>query len=98
MFGDSELTRWLERKEALLLQSDVHRRALVKDARLLRPAAGWVDLGVDLARKARAGFNSLAPLLSWWGGRKRASSGVLRKMAGVVSVARSVTALWKGWR
>jgi hypothetical protein len=82
----------------LLRQSTANRQALAEVAQNLQPVIAWVDLGVTFARKARSALSTLAPLLSLWGSRKSESTGFLGKLAGAVSLGRSVAALWKNWR
>ncbi len=96
MFGEGQLARCAERKTALLQQSARHRDALIAEAQQLRPVAAWMDLGLDLARKARTGCTALAPLLSLWQTRKQEKSGFMQKLTGGISLARSLAALWKG--
>lgn len=98
MFGNRELAGCQERKAALLRQSTANRQALAEVAQHLQPVVAWVDLGVALARKVRTALSALAPLLSLWGSRKTESSGFLGKLAGAVSLGRSVAELWKRWR
>jgi len=98
MFGNRELAECQARRAVLLRQSAANRQALVGVARDLQPAVAWVDLGVAVARKVRSALSALAPLLSLWGSRKSESSGFLGKLAGAVSIGRSLAALWKSWR
>jgi hypothetical protein len=95
MFGNEPLTRCQERKAALLQRSAAHRRALMTEAQTLRPAVGWVDMGIEVAGKARKGLSVLAPLLSLWRERKQEPAGVVHKLAEALSLARAVTGLWK---
>ncbi len=95
MFGYGQLTLLQQRKSALLQQCAAHRRALITEAENLRPVAGWMDLGIDVVRKARTGWSVLGPLLSVWQTRKQESSGFVHKLADAFSIARSLTALWK---
>ena len=95
MFRYGQLTHSQQRKSALLQQSTAHRRALITEADNLRPVAGWVDLGIDVARKARTAWSVLAPLLSVWQARRQESSGFVHKLAEALSLARSLTELWK---
>jgi hypothetical protein len=97
MFGNGQLTHCQQRKAALLQHRAVHRRVLLTEAQNLRPAAGWVDLGIDIARKARTGWNVLAPLFSLWQSQKQEPSGFVHKLAEAISLARSLTAVWKKW-
>lgn len=98
MLGDGQLTRCQVRKAALLRQSAANRQALAEVAHRLRPVAAWVDLGVTVAHQARTALSALTPLLSLWGARKQESTGFVGKIAGAVSLGRSLTALWKSWR
>jgi hypothetical protein len=95
VFAHGQLTRCLERKAALLQRSASHRSVLVKEAQNLRPVAGWLDLGIAVARKARAGWTALAPVLSLWRTRKQESSGFVHKLAEAISLARTFSAMWK---
>lgn len=94
MFENEPLTQCRQRKAALLLQSATHRLALLAEARNLRPVAGWVDVGLDAARKARTGWNALAPLLACWRMRKQESPDLIHKLTNALSVARSLAAVW----
>ena len=97
MFENGQIARCQQRKSALLQQSATHRRALMTEAQNFRPAAAWVDLGIGVGRKARTGWTALAPLLSCWQTRKKSPPGFVQKLAGAVSLAGSLTALWKSW-
>jgi hypothetical protein len=98
MFANGPLNRCQQRKAALLQRSAAHRRALMTEAQTLRPAAGWVDMGIEVAGKARKGLNVLAPLLSLWRARKQEPSGVVHKLAEALSLARAVVGLWRSSR
>ena len=97
MFENRELNCWRQRKEALLRHSAAHRSALVAEAQNLRPIAAQVDLGIAVARRVRAGWSALAPLLSLWQARKQESSGLIGKIANGIAIARSLAALGKKW-
>ena len=97
MFGNGQVTRCQQHKAALLKQSTTHRSVLAQEAQNLRPVAEWANLSIGVTRKARAGWAALAPLLSLWQTRKQGSSGVARKFAGAIAIARSLTAIWKKW-
>lgn len=98
MFKHEQLIHCQQHKAALLQQSAAHRLALTREAANLRPVASWVDLGFDLARKARSGWATVAPFLSLWATRKQESTGFIHKLAQAVSLARSVMTIWKNWR
>jgi hypothetical protein len=98
MFGNGQLIRCQQHKAALLEQGATHRSVLAHEARNLCPVAEWVDLGIALARNARAGWTALSPLLSLWQTRKQESSGFIHKLAEAISLARSLATLWKYWR
>ncbi len=98
MFGDGEIDACAQRKAVLLRQSAVHRQALVQEAQNLQPVVAWVDLGIDIARKARTALSALAPLFSLWQMRKQESSGFLAKLTDAIAIGRSLTELWKNWR
>lgn len=95
MFETGQLIRCQERKAAILQQSATNRCKLVVEGRNLSPVVAWVDLGVGVGRKALTGCSVMAPVLSLWRGQKQAAAGVAQKVAGAVSLARALTALWK---
>lgn len=97
MFENGQLTHCQQRKAILLQQSAVHRRELATDAQTLRAASAWVDLGIDVARKSRTGWSVLAPLFSMWQTRGQGAPGFVHKLAGAISLARSLTAVWRKW-
>jgi hypothetical protein len=86
------------RKASLLLQSAVHRQTLMKEAENVRPVAGWVDLGIEAARKVQTGWSVLAPLLPLWKTPEHQPSGFIHKVTAAISFARSLTAMWKSRR
>ena len=98
MFRNEPLIRCQERKVALLQQSAINRSALIVGVQNLAPIVSWVDLGIEVARKTRAGWTALVPLLSLWQTRKEPSSGFVQRITGAISLARSLAALWKNWR
>lgn len=98
MFGDGQLDGCAQRKAALLRQSALHRQTLIQEAQNLQPALVWVDIGIGVARQARAALSALAPLLSLWRMRKQESSGFVAKLTDFISLGRSLTELWKSWR
>lgn len=85
----------IARKEMLLRASKANRDVLREEARNLQPVVAWVDFGVDVTRKVRAGWTTLFPLLSWWRKGTTDSSGFVDKMTGAVSIVRSLLGLWK---
>ena len=98
MFGLKQLTECQQCKAALLQQSAAHRLALTTTAQNLRPVAGWVDVGIEVAGKVRKGLSVLAPLVSLWRTRKQEPSGFVHKLAGVLSLVRSLAEMWKSKR
>ncbi len=98
MFESRRLIHCQQREASLIQQSTLRRRALRTEAQNLHPVAGWVDLGIDIARKARTAWSFLAPLFSLRQTRQQESSGFVHKLADAVSIARSVLALWRSWR
>ncbi len=98
MLGDGQIDACAQRKAVLLRQSAAHRQILVEEAENLRPVAAWVDVGISFAQKARTILGALAPVFSLWGSWKQESSGFLGKLAGAISLGRSLTELWKSWR
>lgn len=98
MFKDEPLIRRQQRKAALLRESAALRLALVREAQELRTAATWVDLGLGVVRGAQAGWTAVAPFLSWGSRQKPESAGFVHRLAGAVSLARSIMAVWRNWR
>ena len=98
MFENRQLTHFQGRKAVLLQKSAAHRREFKTEAQNLRRVAGWMDLGIDAARKARAGGDVMASWLCLRRARKDESAGFTRKLAAAISLARSLPALWKSWR
>ena len=70
---------------------------LVRETQILRPMAGWIDTGMAVARKTRAGWTALASLLYLRKTRPQESPGFGGKLAGAIAIARSLAAIWK-WR
>ena len=95
MFELGQLTRCQERKAVLLRQIARHRRVLIEEAQNLRPVASWVDLGMDLVRKARTGWRALASVLPFWQMRKQPRAGLVQKLTAGILVGRSLWSLWK---
>ncbi len=95
MFAHGPLTRCLKHKAALLQHSAGHRRALVAEAKSLRPVAARVDLGITAVRRARGSWVFLAPLLSLWRKRKEGPSGFVHHFVNIASLAGSLMTLWK---
>lgn len=96
LIGD--LARCEARKAELLRQSDANRERLAADAARLRPVAGWVDLGMEVAQKARAGMSILGPLLSLWKLRKQGGTGLTGTLARAFSIGSSIAGLWRSRR
>lgn len=97
MFGNGQLTLHQQRKTVLLERSAARRRELGAAAQTLRTAAIWVDRGIEVASKARDGWAALAPLFSR-SGEGASTSGFSQKLAGAVSVARVLAALFSDRR
>ena len=93
MLGNGQLNG--PRKGALLQRSAALRRAVATDAQSLRAVAAWVDLGIDVARKLRIGWATLAPLFSLWRPRQHSQPGLTRKLAVGISVTRLLATLWE---
>ena len=89
------LERCRQRKEELLRTSAANRRALEREAPVLRNATGWVDAGIDITRNARKAWDVVAPLLARGLPGQREATGFLGKVMQGVSLARSVLALWR---
>lgn len=70
MFGSQELARLEERRQNLLLQSELHRRLLALDWTNTRASAWWFEAGMGWVRKLRPLVLVLAPLAGFWIVRK----------------------------
>ena len=92
------MTGLAKRKQALLVRSAAHRGILLRESQNLRRVASYVDLGMDLAGKARAGLGVASALLALRPGKGRESSGWIGKLTRGISVAGSVMGLWREWR
>jgi hypothetical protein len=66
MLEISQLTRCQQRKEEVLRQCAAHRDTLMAEARVLRPMAIWVDVGIAAVRNARACWETWIPFFSSW--------------------------------
>ena len=95
MFGNGQLACCQQRKEELLRQSLVNRQLLEQDSQRLRGVAEWVDVGIEVTRKARVAWDVAGPLLAFWRMRRQGSSGFAQKVALGAWVAQSLPALWK---
>lgn len=97
MFDTGQLKPLADRKRSLLAQSAAHRRVLTTEAARLKPVIHWVDLGLEWSRKIKSGYSILGPLLdALW--HPTAAGGVSRwvqRVRGLISVAQSISALWK---
>ena len=70
MFEYGEAESLMRRKEELLVQSEVNRRALAVESLRIQSVLAWADAGVHFARKARPALIILAPLAGFWLARK----------------------------
>jgi hypothetical protein len=98
VLGNEQLIHCQQRKRALLAESAAHRQALVAEAQNLHSVAAWVDLGIDVAVRARTGWDVLARFVPPWRRRKPEPPGFVQRFAGAVSLTRSLLSLWKSWR
>lgn len=92
------MTGLIERKKALLERSAANREILLRESVNLRRAASYVDLGMDLAGKARAGLGVISALFACRTKEGQESAGWLGRLARGVGVATSVMGLWREWR
>ncbi len=97
MFDPGQLKACAARKAALLSQSAAHRRVLTTEAKRLKPVVQWVDLGVEWTKKIRAGYSVLGPLVDalWHPSTTGGIGSVVQRVRGILSMARSLSALWK---
>jgi len=98
VFKHERLIRCQERKAVLLQRSTAHRLSLAAEAQSLRTAAGWVDNGMAFARKARANWLLLAPLLVLRKKQKRESTGFVHRVVQGISFGRAILSMWRNWR
>jgi hypothetical protein len=67
-YGEAESL--MRRKQELLAQSEVNRRALAAQSQRIHSALAWIDVGIDLVRRARPALIIVAPLAGFWLARK----------------------------
>jgi hypothetical protein len=97
MLEISQLTRCQLRKEEVLRQCAAHRDTLMAEARVLRPMAIWVDVGIAAVRNARACWETWIPFFSSWQAGKGDSGSLIEKITKGFAIARSLKELWKKW-
>ena len=97
MLEITQLTRCQQRKEEVLRRCAVHRGALLAEARVLRPMAIWVDVGIAAVRNARACWETWLPFFSSWQAGKGDSGSLIEKITKGFAIARSLKELWRGW-
>ncbi len=100
MFGNRSLESLEQRKAELLKQSAHNRAILLAEAPKLRAVAQWVDTGIVVAQKARAGWAALSPWISPPGIGAQGSKpvGFASILRYGISAARSLIGVWKTWR
>ncbi len=72
MFGNRDLELLEERRQNLLLQSELHRRLLALDWASTRASGWWLEAGAGWLRKLRPLLLVAAPLAGFWFVRKKA--------------------------
>jgi hypothetical protein len=60
--------------------------------------ATWLDLGVGVAFKMRAGWSALAPLRAVWNTTSAKPAGVIGRIGKAVLAARFLLMCWENWR
>jgi hypothetical protein len=81
-----ELAELKTRKQALLIQSDLHRQTLLIDAAALEASMTWVDQGVSLFRQARPVLLACGPVLGFL---------LARRTGRKISFAPTALSLWQ---
>lgn len=95
MLGFGQVEAFRRRKAELLERSEHHRRTLLTEAKVLEQAAGWVDLGMKVAGRARSAWGLMAKLLSSWLSPRKESSGVMPTLVKALSFIGPILAVWK---
>ena len=100
MFGNRQLESLEQRKAELLKQSAKNRALLQAETPKLQAVAQWVDLGIGVAQKARAGWAALSPWISppGIGAQEPKPVGFASILRYGISAARSLMGVWKAWR
>lgn len=98
MLESRELMVHVRRREQLLARIAEDRGRLREHAEALRPAVAWMDLGLNVARKARAAWATIGPLLKAWGVVQPEAGGWIGRWARGLSMGRSMIAAWRAFR
>ena len=100
MFENGQLRALEQRRLALIRESDKHRAILLAEAPRFRSVASWVDVGIDVAQKARAGWAAVSPWISPPGltSPLAQAGGIVSKIRYGVSIARSLLGFWRSRR
>ena len=98
MFESRELKALSARKAQLLQASEANRQSLNAAATQFRPLVGWIDTGMEWARRARALGPVLALLL-----RSAKSDGSCREggsgwLTRIVNLTETASAVWRVFR
>lgn len=104
MFGNQELELLEQRRQSLLVQSELHRRLLALDWASTRASGWWIEAGAGWLRKIRPLMMVLAPLAGFWfvrkatGNRPKAPSPLWERLALGLTVCQRVRSLWHRYR
>ncbi|GDY22520.1 hypothetical protein LBMAG56_38670 [Verrucomicrobiota bacterium] len=104
MFGNRDLELLEERRQNLLLQSELHRRLLALDWTSTRASAWWLEAGVGWAQKLRPLLLVVAPLAGFWFVRKatgtqpKSPSRLWERVALGLTIYQRARSLWEQFR
>ena len=95
----SELEKLQQRKQSLLIESELHRLTLATDLTALRASTAWVDQGVGLLRQAQPILLAAAPILGFLlAGRGEKKTSLLQRALSFLQISRNVAGVWKSFR
>lgn len=104
MFGNRDLERLEERRQNLLLQSELHRRLVALDWASTRASAWWIEAGLGWVRKLRPLLLVVAPLAGFWfvrkatGAKPKAPSRLWERVALGLTICQRARSLWEQYR
>ena len=81
MVGEGEIARLAERKQALIHKNEQARIGLADDFAAARSVGGWLDSGIDRARRMRPILICIAPFAGYALIRRRKAFGELFRAA-----------------
>lgn len=104
MFGNQELELLEQRRQNLLVQSELNRRLLALDWVSARASAWWVEAGLSWVRKLRPLLLVVAPLVGFWfvrkatGNQPKNPSRLWERVAIGLTIYQRARSLWEQYR